>query len=130
MVSKADATVGGGHVVEEFVAVFADERFLVVAGDVVPRDSVIVDIVQHAEARLVGSVDVELCVVRLACLLVTRGRPGVVPPTTRDLVGGRHTDAGRRPEPTVDVLRLQVPSTLATLEVTDSPTRPNVGDVV
>lgn len=90
VVSEAEATVGGCDVVEQLIAVFTDERFLVVTSYIMPRDAVVVDIVEHAEARLVGSVNVELRVVRLSCLLVARGRPGVVPPTSWDLVGGRH----------------------------------------
>lgn len=56
-----------------------------VAGDVVPGDAVVVDVVQDAQAGLVGAVDVELGVVRLSGLLVARGRPGVVAPAGRHL---------------------------------------------
>lgn len=47
---KADSFVGGSDVVEKFFGVLADEGFLVVAGHVVPRNAVIVDIVEHAQA--------------------------------------------------------------------------------
>lgn len=43
-----------------------------VASDVVPSDAVVVDVVEDAEAGLVGAVDVELGVVGLTLLLVAR----------------------------------------------------------
>lgn len=53
-----------------------------------PGDAVVVHIVQHAQAGLVGAVDVEFGVVRLSGLLVARGRPGVVAPAGRHLQHG------------------------------------------
>lgn len=53
-----------------------------------PGDAVVVDVVQDAQAGLVGAVDVELSVVRLSGLLVARGRPGVVAPAGRHLEHG------------------------------------------
>ncbi len=54
---------------EELVWVLADEGFGVVAGDVVPLDAVVVDIVEDAHAGLHASVDVKLGVVRLGDVL-------------------------------------------------------------
>ena len=62
--------VGGGHVVEQRVRVFAHEGLGVVAGDVVPLDPVAVDVVQQTQARLLRSVDVLLSVVGLRDLQV------------------------------------------------------------
>lgn len=83
--SQTDARVGAGDVVEEFVRVFADDGLLVVAGDVVPRDTVVVYVVEYAEAGFAGAVDVELSVVGLALLLVAGLRPWVVAPAVGDL---------------------------------------------
>lgn len=44
---KAYAGVSRGHEVEEFVTVFANEGFSMVAGHVVPFDSVVVEVVQN-----------------------------------------------------------------------------------
>jgi len=43
-----------------------------VTGHIVPRDAVIVHVIQHTHARLVGSIDVEFGIVGLADFLVTR----------------------------------------------------------
>lgn len=83
--SQTEAGVGAGDVVEELLRVLADHGLLVVAGDVVPRDAVVVHVVEHAHARLGRAVDVELCVVGLADLLVPGLRPRVVAPAVGDL---------------------------------------------
>lgn len=129
-VLQLEPRVGGGHVVEQLVAVLAHERLLVVAPDVVPRDAVAVHVVQHAQARLLRTVDVGLGVVRLRHLLVPGLAPRAVRPAGRRPVGGRQLAARRRPEPTVHVLRLQVRPVLAALEVAQPPAGPYVGRVV
>lgn len=127
---ELESRVGGGHVVEQLVAVLAHERFLVVATDIVPCDSVAVHVVQHAQARLGRAVDVELRVVRLRRLLVSALAPRVVRPTGRRLVGGGQLAPGGRPEPSVHVLRFQVRPVLAALEVTQPSAGPYVWGVV
>lgn len=69
-VSQADAAVGGSYIVEQLITVLADERFLVVACHIMPSDTIVVHIVQHTQAGLIGTVDVKLGIVRLADLLV------------------------------------------------------------
>jgi hypothetical protein len=54
---------------QQLVRVLADEGLGVVAGNVVPLDPVVVDVVEHAHARLHAPVDVELRVVRLGHVL-------------------------------------------------------------
>ena len=44
--------VTGTDKVEQLVAVLADERLLVVAGNVVPLDAVVVEVVENGQARL------------------------------------------------------------------------------
>lgn len=70
--SQTETGVGASNIVEKLFGVFANDRFLVVASDVVPSDAVVVDVVEDAEAGLVGAVDVELGVVGLTLLLVAR----------------------------------------------------------
>lgn len=43
-------TLKSFHVVQELLTVLADERLLVVTGDVVPLDSVVIDVVENAHA--------------------------------------------------------------------------------
>lgn len=83
---KSDAPVGGGYVVEQLLVVLADEGLLVVAGNVVPRDAVIVHVVQDGQAGLVRAVDVELRVVGLPELLVASLAPRVESESSGDLV--------------------------------------------
>ena len=101
-----------------------------VAGNVVPGDTVIVHVVQDAQARLAGLVDVVLGVVGLGLLLVSSLAPGVVGPARGHLVGLGDLVAGRRPEPSEEVLGLQIGASLAALEVAQAARRPDVGDVV
>lgn len=128
--SEAEAGVGAGHVGEKLLGVFADERFLVVAGHVVPADPVLVDVVQDGQAGLVGAVYVELRVVRLPDLLVSRLGPRVEGPALGDLVSRRHLLPVGGPEPPVERLGLEVASVFAALEVADAAGRPDVGDIV
>lgn len=95
-----------------------------------PRDAVVIDVVEDGQAGLARLVDVELGVVGLALLLVPRGGPGVVVPAVGRLVRGRHLLAVRRPEPSVDVLRFEVLAVLAALEVAQSSGRPDVWDII
>ncbi len=50
---KDHSRVLGSHGIQEFRIVLADEGLLVVAGDVVPDHTVVVEVVQHAQAPLV-----------------------------------------------------------------------------
>ena len=127
---KTNATVGAGDVLEELLAVLTYEGFLVVAGNVVPGDAVVVDVVEDREAGLVRAVDVELGVIGLTGLLVAGLRPWVEVETLRGLVGRGHLLAVRGPEPAVDGLGLQVATVLTALEVAEAAGRPDVGHVV
>lgn len=82
---QLDASVGGLDVVEEFLGVFADERLLVVTSNVVPRNSVVVNVVQNTQAGFVGAIDVEFGIVGLSLLLVTGLTPWIVSPAGWDL---------------------------------------------
>ena len=68
--------------------VFTDDGFGVVAGDIVPLDAVLVDVVEDAQAGLSCVVDVEFCVIRLWHLFVTSGAPWLIAPASWFLVGG------------------------------------------
>lgn len=127
---KTESRIGGSDVVEELIRVLADDGLLVVAGNVVPRDSVIVDVVQDGQAGLAGLVDVVLGVVRLRRLLVASLAPRVISPARWHLVGLGDLVAGGRPEPAEQALGLQIGAALAALEVAESARGPDVGNVV
>lgn len=127
---ELEPRVSSGYVVEQLFAVLAHKRLLVVAPDVVPRDAVAVHVVEHAQTRLLRSVDVRLSVVRLRRLLVAGLAPRAVGPAGRRLVGGRQLAARRRPEPAVHVLRFQVRSVLAALKVAQPPAGPYVRRII
>lgn len=101
-----------------------------VAGNVVPGDTIIVHVVQDAQAGLAGLVDVVLGVIGLGLLLVSSLAPGVVGPTRGHLVGLGDLVAGRRPEPSEEVLGLQIGASLAPFEVAETARGPDVGNVV
>ena len=106
-----------------------------VAGDVVPLDAIVVDVVQQAHARLHAAVDVELGVVRLRYVfslelgLVAGEGPGLVAPAGWGGVGGGHLHSGPGPKPAVDVCWLQV-IPVAALEVAEPARCPDIGQVV
>lgn len=79
-----------------------------------PCDTVVVDVVEHRQARLWGLVDVEFSVVGLCDLLVSSLRPWIVSPADWVAVGWLNLLAVGGPEPSVEVLRQQVFSSLTT----------------
>lgn len=127
---QSKARVGAGDVVQKLIAVFADERLFVVASNIVPRNTVVVDVVQNAQTRLARSVDVEFGVIGLSDLLVSRRTPWVVAETVGDLSGWCHLPSGGRPEPSVDALWFKVSSVFTTFEVAQTATGPNVWYIV
>ena len=90
----------GLDIFQKLLRVLADEGLGVIAGDIVPLDAVIVDVVQNSHAGLHGAVDVELRVVWLGHVvgdelgLVSGVGPGLVAPAWRGGVGGSHLDPG------------------------------------
>ena len=97
-----------------------------VAGNVVPRDAVIVEVIEDGNASLVGPGFPELSVVGLG-LLVSSG-PGPVASPAEGGVGGGNSSGGPGPEPPVDNGGLEV-GPVAAVEVTLAPRSPNVLDV-
>jgi len=111
--SSWDVNVGEVEpgIVEQLIRVLADPGFDVVAGDVVPLDAVVVEVVEDGDAGLVGAVLAELPVVGLGRLAAASGRPVAVPPLRR--VGGSDATHGARPEPAVYNMRLKIRSVAA-----------------
>lgn len=127
---QTDTRIGGRHIVQQLLAVLAHERLLVVACHIVPGDAVVVHVVQHRQARLARLVDVVLGVIGLRQLLVARLAPRIVAPALRNAIGRLDLLACRRPEPTEQVLRLQIGAALAALEVAQATRCPDVRHIV
>ena len=120
MLLQGDGGVARADVVEELFAVLADEGLLVVAGDVVPLDAVVVEVVEDGQA---GLALVVLAVVRLLLAVAAGGRP------VGGLTVGRRRDLGlgTGPEPAVDDDRLQI-GAVAAVKVALATAGPDVLD--
>lgn len=57
---ETNARVPTADKVEEFVAVFADERLEVVASNIVPFDAIVVEVVEDRQARFVISLEIRI----------------------------------------------------------------------
>ena len=115
-----DAWVSGTNKVEELIRVFADEGLKMVAGNIVPFDTIVVEVVQDGQASFI----VTLCdftVVRLS----TSESSGVRPVSIGTVVGGSNTSTRARPEPSVDQVGLEI-STVAAGKVALSAGSPDV----
>lgn len=108
-------------VLQEGVVLLADEGLLVMAGNIVPVDTVIVELVQQGQAVLRGAVLLEFTVVGLGQADSAGGRPI----TLGALRGRGQFLEGGGPEPSVDVRGLEVWA-IAALEVAQAATGPDV----
>jgi len=114
--------------VEMSLNVLADDGLLVVAGNVVPFDSVSVEIVQYSHARLGVTVLLDLLsVVGLSAWGVESSGGGPVMEGTRR-VGRRQSSLVSRPKPSVNVLGEEI-RTVASVKVTKSARGPEIGHV-
>jgi hypothetical protein len=117
---KADAGVARRHKVEQLLGVFAHEGLEVVAGDVVPLEAVVVEVVEDGKARLVVALG-GLTVVGLRLVEAA----GAGPVAGVALAGGADLGARAGPEPSVHVGGLQV-GTVAAIEVALAARGPDV----
>jgi len=133
--SEFQIWANGLDVFEQLVGVLADEGLGVVAGNIVPLNTVIINIIKKAHTSLNRAIDVKLCVVRLRNILsfklclVACVRPGLVAPAWRSGVGGSHLHSRSRPEPTIYSGGLKI-FPVTTLEVAQTSCAPNIGKVV
>jgi len=123
--------VGSLDKIEQSFVVLTDVRLLMVAGNVMPLDTVLVKVVEHTQAGLGCSVDPELSVVGLGDLIVASTGPGlrVASPSGGGFISGGNLPINGRPEPAFDVHWLQVETLGAALEVTQTTGSPDVGDI-
>lgn len=118
-----DAQIGVrvAHVLQKGIVLLTDPRFLVVACDIMPMDSVVVEVVEHGQACLLGSSLLQFAVVGLGL-----ADSSVLGPIVLLAVGGgRELLQLSGPEPSVDVGGLQV-GTLAATEIALPSAGPNV----
>jgi len=104
--SLGDVSVTAAGEGEEGLGVLTHPGLDVVAGDVVPDNTVVVEVVEDSHAGLVVTVLSELTVVRLALA----GAAGAGPVSSPSLggVGGGDTGLAAGPEPSIDQGGLQV----------------------
>lgn len=123
-----DINVGVGEAseLEKFIRVFTHPRFDVVTGNIVPLDSVIVEVVEDGDARLVSAVLTELTVVGLSLSATTIVGP--VPAPSLSAVGGWDSARRTRPEPSVDENRLKI-GTITSVKVAFATRGPDVFDI-
>lgn len=99
--SQTDTTVGICDIIEELLGIFANERFLVVASNIMPSDAVVINVVKYRQTGLVGTIDIEFRVIRLPNFLVSSLGPRIEAPARWYLIGWCHFFTICRPEPTV-----------------------------
>jgi len=99
---------------EELLGIFTYPWFDVVAGNIVPHNTIIVEVVKDGNAGLISASFTELTVVGLFCSTTTRARPITSPSLAT--VGGWDSGRGTRPEPSVDNGRLEI-RTVTAIEV-------------
>jgi len=103
-----DSKVGVGATCEgeELIGVFTHPGFDVVAGNIVPFDTIIVEVIEDGNAGFISAVLTELTVIWLGLVSTTGGRPVTAP--SDSAVGGSDSARGTRPEPSVDNGGLEV----------------------
>lgn len=119
---EGDLWVAGADKVEQLLAVFADEGFLVAASDVVPLDAIVVEVVQDGQARLTLVI---FAVVGLRATIST----GVGPISQSALIGGWDLSLRAGPEPSVDDGWLQI-GAVASVKVAFAAAGPDVLDAI
>jgi len=133
--SEFQIWANGLDVFKQLVGVLADEGLGVVAGNIMPLYTVIINIIKKTHASLNRAINVKLCIVRLGNILafklcfVACIRPGLVAPAWRSGVGGSHLHSGPRPEPSIYSGGLEI-FPVTTLEVAQAACAPNIRKVV
>lgn len=127
---QANSAICSGDIVEQFLAVLTNERLLVVASNVVPSNTIIVNIVKNRQTRFSGAINIKFSIIRLLLFLMPSGRPWIIIPSVWCLVSGRHLLTASRPEPSKDILWLQIRAVFTSLEVTESARSPNVWHII
>lgn len=120
---KLDAQVGicVAHVFQQSIVLLTHEGLLVMAGHVVPVDTVVVELVEQGQAVFGCAVLLEFTVIGLGQTNAASGRPVAL----RTLRGGCQLLQRGGPEPTVNICGLQI-RTLTALEVAQATAGPDV----
>lgn len=111
---------------EKFFRVFANPGLNVMAGNIVPYNTIIVEIIEDGNASFISASLAELTVIGLGCTTTTSARPVTSP--SLGAVGGCDSGRGSRPEPSVDKGRLKI-RTVTSIEVALATRGPDVFDI-
>jgi len=111
---------------KKFLGVFTDPGFDVVAGNIMPHNTVIVEVVEDGNAGLISAGLAEFTVVGLGSSAATSARPSTSP--SLGAVGGWDSCRGTGPEPSVDNGRLKI-GTVTAIKVALATRGPDVLDI-
>lgn len=120
---QTDIGIPRAHKVQQFIGVLADEGLDVMAGDVVPLDAIVIEVIQNGEATLVIALR-RLAIIGLGLIVAT----GLRPIASVALRGGSNFATRSRPEPTVLVWWLQI-GPVAASKVALATRGPNVAHI-
>ena len=127
---------GSSNKVQELVGIFTNIRLGVIASNVVPFDSILINVVQNSHACFHASVDFKLSIIGLCHLdaivelsLVTGVWPRLERPAWRSAVGWGHLHTRSGPEPTIDIDGLEI-ITVTSFEIAQTAWGPDIGQVI
>lgn len=118
---NAQLRIGVTDIFQESIILFAHERFLVMTGNIMPVNTIVVELIQKSQAVFGSTILFVFTVIGLRKADTTVGRPI----TLAAFVGGSQFLQSSSPEPTVNVGGLQV-GTFTALEVTETARGPDV----
>lgn len=93
---------------QQVTAVLTNERLFMIASDVMKFNTIVVDIMQDTQARLVFSVDRKLRIIGLSSIEKACVRPWIEAPTRWIFIRGRDFLIVVHPKPAVDVAWLRI----------------------
>lgn len=118
---NAQLRIGVTDIFQESIILFAHERFLVMTGNIMPVNTIVVELIQKSQAVFGSTILFVFTVIGLRKADTTVGGPI----TLAAFVGGSQFLQSSSPEPTVNVGGLQV-GTFTALEVTETARGPDV----
>lgn len=102
LILQFNTRVGSTDVLKKRWRILADDGLGMIATNVMPFDTILVNVVQNPKARFFGLVDFEFSIVGLCPLEVASSAPWLVTPTSRCFISFGQLDTRARPEPAVD----------------------------
>ena len=127
---KTDTPITVCDIVQKLFGILANERLFVIASNIVPCYTIVVNVVEDSQTGFIGTVNVEFSIVRLTNLLVTSLRPWVISPAVRKEIRRLYLFPVCRPKPSEDGLGFQITTVFAALEVTETTRCPDIRYII